>query len=153
MLIESRLKGNPFHLLPRESTVCSRTKPHRSLRAARWSSPSSESLEASLLHLVPTSASHEVRMKLRWSKSRIRKLLWHVSWKTIFLNHGAPSKKKKTQSNIFILLCESWCVCTRTHKHTHRLLRGIKRDNKHVKPRKILAHFKSKIYISCYCSY
>lgn len=73
--------------------------------------------------------------------------------KDYFLKSWCPLQKKKTQSNIFILLCESWCACTRTHTHTHRFLRGIKRDNKHVKPRKILAHFKSKIYISCYCSY
>ena len=74
MLIESRLKGNPVHLLPQGTNSLLQDETTQ-IAESSWSSPSSESREASLPHLVPTSASRKVRMKPRWSDSRTQKLL------------------------------------------------------------------------------
>lgn len=121
MLMVGGLKGNSFHLLPREPTVCT-------LLGAPMRPPFTRrglGIHKSIIKKPP----HKIRMKLKQRGLQHTKSSLKLLTKAHILKSWCPSKK----THIYLMYFVNLGGYTQTHTpHPPRFLRGIKRDNKHA---------------------
>lgn len=126
MSLEGGLKGSSFHLLPRESTVCSRIKAD----TTESISESPPSLHSSDPRRAPSRNSRHPQEQRKEAAEGEGAQDTKPSLKSLTKRHVLKSRcRLQKKPNIFIL-CILWLL---VHTHTHtaltEFLRGIQRDH------------------------